>query len=495
MGVYAGPANEFSNRTDSNRIDASTKLVVQSGLVLNLDAGTSASYVGSGTTWNDISNSPLSSATGALPIYNTYGLVKGTGTRTDSLSSSLQLCIPCGAQSGLDLNDLSVTGRSSSLQTVTNNGVVNTTSTSKLYGGSGNFSGSATQWASVPNDGRYNLASRQYTTIEFWYRCDSTGNSKGILATGSYNSTGWEIYVEDNGGCNLVVWSGTSGIADVRTGTATFGVWHHCAFIINYTAGTTIVTPYLDGVSSGSSSIASAFPNGSANLYIGRRNTWSGGDSGTLYLQDIRVYSTIKYTSNFTPPGNSNNGTLTNGPTYSSANGGSIGFDGSNDYTNHSPILSSGQQRYTISAWWKTSVNNRIQIVWEQNSSVLTTNTRAALIIVNSNWGFNGESNDANDKVPVRVNQWTYGVITIDTTLGTNPVKMYENGSLYWEGNTSGSASNLNVGNFASGLGRKISVSSEYFIGSVATTQIYNRVLTAAEISQNFNALRSRFSV
>jgi hypothetical protein len=55
MGAYAGPANAWSNRTDSNRIDASTKVVVQSGLVLNLDAGASTSYPGSGTTWTDLS--------------------------------------------------------------------------------------------------------------------------------------------------------------------------------------------------------------------------------------------------------------------------------------------------------------------------------------------------------------------------------------------------------------------------------------------------------
>jgi hypothetical protein len=190
-----------------------------------------------------------------------------------------------------------------------------------------------------------------------------------------------------------------------------------------------------------------------------------------------------------------NNGVLINGVGYNSDNGGSLVFDGVDDYTNHSPILSSGQQRYTISAWWKTSVNNRIQVVWEQNSSAVTTNTRAALIFINANWGFNGQSNDAHDKVPVRVNQWTNGTITIDTTLGTNPVKIYENGSLYWEGNTTGSASNLNVGNFASGLGRKISSNNEYFIGNIAQVSIYNRALTASEIQQNFIATRSRFGI
>ena len=190
-----------------------------------------------------------------------------------------------------------------------------------------------------------------------------------------------------------------------------------------------------------------------------------------------------------------NNGTLINGPTYSTSNGGTLVFDGVDDYTNHSPILSSGQQKYTISAWWKTSVNDRIQVVWEQNSSTVTTNTRAALIFINTNWGFNGQNNDAHDKVPVRVNQWTNGVITIDTTLGTNPVKIYENGSLYWEGNTSGGASNLNVGNFASGLGRKISSNTEYFIGNIAQVSIYNRALTASEVLQNYNALKSFYGL
>ena len=55
MGVYAGPANAWSNFTDQNRIDASTKVVIQDGLVLNLDAGASTSYPGTGTTWSDLS--------------------------------------------------------------------------------------------------------------------------------------------------------------------------------------------------------------------------------------------------------------------------------------------------------------------------------------------------------------------------------------------------------------------------------------------------------
>jgi hypothetical protein len=82
MGAYAGPANAWSNRTDSNRIDASTKVVVQSGLVLNLDAGVSSSYPGSGTTWTDLSGSGNNGTLTNGPTFNSanFGSIVFDGT-------------------------------------------------------------------------------------------------------------------------------------------------------------------------------------------------------------------------------------------------------------------------------------------------------------------------------------------------------------------------------------------------------------------------------
>jgi hypothetical protein len=55
MGVFTGIEPTWAAETNIGRTHIATKGVVQDGLVLNLDAGVSSSYPGSGTTWTDLS--------------------------------------------------------------------------------------------------------------------------------------------------------------------------------------------------------------------------------------------------------------------------------------------------------------------------------------------------------------------------------------------------------------------------------------------------------
>lgn len=55
MGAHSGPADWWTENTDEGREHVATKGIVQSDLVLNLDAGVNESYPGTGTTWYDLS--------------------------------------------------------------------------------------------------------------------------------------------------------------------------------------------------------------------------------------------------------------------------------------------------------------------------------------------------------------------------------------------------------------------------------------------------------
>ena len=93
MAVYAGPARWWgeSNISNEARIFASTQLVVQDGLILNLDAGASTSYPGSGTTWTSL----VGSGTGTLTNGPTYSSTNGGSILFDGTNDYMSANISC----------------------------------------------------------------------------------------------------------------------------------------------------------------------------------------------------------------------------------------------------------------------------------------------------------------------------------------------------------------------------------------------------------------
>ena len=183
--------------------------------------------------------------------------------------------------------------------------------------------------------------------------------------------------------------------------------------------------------------------------------------------------------------GNSNTGTLTNGPTYSSANGGAIVFDGTNDY---STIATSGfpfgSSAGTLSAWAKTdtiSGGNRCIVSYGSNNTSLA----RLLVIINSTYYFGGYANDIT-ATGVPLNTWFNMVGVYD---GTN-ASMYINGSLV----SGPTAKTWNAVASTAQIGRG-TYDGEYWDGSISQVSIYNRALSAAEVLQNYNALKDRYPV
>jgi hypothetical protein len=205
--------------------------------------------------------------------------------------------------------------------------------------------------------------------------------------------------------------------------------------------------------------------------------------------------------------GRGNNGTLTNGPTYSSSNGGSIVFDGVNDYINY------GTSGYNdIRGLTTTTINffcyctgfgsqagsfswsPYISIDKYQNGNAWRkfafyfANTSGDQSVVST--FFDGVSGKSVSKNMVVLNK----LLNITSTVDSNYIRLYVNGIL--EAETSGMILNPNPQASEFTIGARIgSDYNGYFKGNIFQSSIYNRALTLQEIQQNFNALRGRFGL
>ena len=182
--------------------------------------------------------------------------------------------------------------------------------------------------------------------------------------------------------------------------------------------------------------------------------------------------------------GNGNNGTLTNGPTFNSANGGSIVFDGVDDYVSVSSITWT-PTAFTVN--WFTFANTRTSF----NQAIGASN----------GWGAFSFHTDANGSIYAGIDvatRLTPSNISNDTYV----LNIYQNftftygggiGSLFKNAVLLGSKSMTAP---AAWTGFNLGSNTTSTInGRVALTQIYNRALSTSEILQNYNAQKSRFGL
>ena len=189
------------------------------------------------------------------------------------------------------------------------------------------------------------------------------------------------------------------------------------------------------------------------------------------------------------------NGSLLNGPLFSSANNGSIVFDGVNDRVECNEV-SAFKISSTITLHASFYINNYVNwagIVGRNNDSKsvyalnLSPNSQRLRFNYNniSPWTTNIETTST---LPIR--QWIISTVTYDGT----DVKMYLNGVLDRVA-TIGSITFDTGSGFPLDIGYDNPGGDEYFNGNISQILIYNRALTQQEVLQNYNATKGRFNL
>jgi hypothetical protein len=205
--------------------------------------------------------------------------------------------------------------------------------------------------------------------------------------------------------------------------------------------------------------------------------------------------------------GNANNGTLVNGPTFNSGNGGAIVFDGSDDYVNlginpscYSPT------GFTIDSWVKLTNNAGINpILAIYNSATITSGNEYIFGTTNSrlygwvydltNVAYRGRYVTSTSFIAN--NTWCNLHMVYDGGTANSSVKLYING-VQRDAVDFGFGTFVSIRNTSSPMAigvRNSGLGNGTLNGSMASLKYYTRALSAQEIIQNYNAVKTRFGL
>jgi hypothetical protein len=184
--------------------------------------------------------------------------------------------------------------------------------------------------------------------------------------------------------------------------------------------------------------------------------------------------------------GNGNTGTLVNGVGYNSGNLGSLSFDGSNDYVDCGKTATQFgvyDADYTFDAWvYPTNLSSdRTMFGTDQTAS-----RRGLHLVFRSGAIYQGHFGADFSAGSATLNAWNN--ISYTYVKSSSSASIYKNGVLQGSGSIASfiGTTNILIGRWASNY---------YFSGTGSNYKIYNRALTAAEVRQNYEVLKSRFNL
>jgi hypothetical protein len=189
--------------------------------------------------------------------------------------------------------------------------------------------------------------------------------------------------------------------------------------------------------------------------------------------------------------GNGNGGTLVNGPTFSDDNKGSLIFDGVDDYATAGNFFT--YQAFTINLWIKPGSsqttyadiidnNHRGDQNWVCQQNISNLNQYSFVV-----FGAAGQVSETGN-FTLTSNTW----VNLTFTYDGDKVRGYNNGTLFATGASLGTTINYNAQSlFLGGWGN----GGRNWNGQYSFFQSYNRVLSAAEITQNYDAIKGRYGL
>ena len=180
-------------------------------------------------------------------------------------------------------------------------------------------------------------------------------------------------------------------------------------------------------------------------------------------------------------------GSFKGGPTFDIGSGGSINFDGSNDWVELPTSLPDAPTALTVAFWvypdaWDTVTNWGWILDSGELDVVIGTHSDDDYMY------FNRDNTNATTYNVPTVGGWTHVLATWTSTSA--------NAIVYHDGDVQSTSTAANYGTIGSGdfIGRRTG-GTYSFDGKISNVNVYNRVLSTKEVSQNFNAQRSRFGV
>ena len=180
--------------------------------------------------------------------------------------------------------------------------------------------------------------------------------------------------------------------------------------------------------------------------------------------------------------------TLKNGPTFSNQNGGTIAFDGVDDYADGTSIGTIANA-ITLSVWVRhdtvPSATQRYLSVGATEFAVIRHDGVASAGQLHFYILTNNVFRNLRVNSQIAINTWYNMVATWNGTI----MRLYKNGSQVGSFTPVSQPLTLSTTSYA------ISSPTESLDGNIAQVSVYDRALSGDEVITNFNALRGRFGV